>query len=280
MRTAIQHLMLCLLAGLTQALYGQLAPSPGGGETAAMAQAMTAVSGNIWAQSLNPAGIAGSDSALQHLRVGISMQRPLLVPELSTAHVAATYPLTGTHFIGAEISTYGFNAFRQSTISVSYAGWFMQKLSVGSRLVAHNLLLEDLGSAWAVSLDAGLQYRLSKRTTLGAAIQNANRGGYRTLAGSTERIATTLRLGVAYQPSDKVTVSGDWVQAAGQKPGGAAGVSYRPAKALAIRAGMGTHPQRWGLGISMFAASALRIDMAFVYAAQSGGSPALSAQLW
>lgn len=283
MHAVLLPLLRCACLGLAtlQFAYGQLTPPPGGGETAAVAQAMTAVSGSLWGQSLNPASLASGDSAHNRLRAGVSFQQPMLVKELSTVHLVAAAPVAGKqHVIGFEAGSYGFEAFRQSSISVGYAGWFLHKLSVGTRLSAHNLTLRDLGSAWAITLDAGMQLRFNQRVTVGAAVQNATRTGYKTTVGNRERLATTLRLGGAYHPSDKLTVSADWVQTAGNKPGGAVGVAYRPSKAVAFRTGMGTQPQRWGLGISLFPASALRMDFAFVYAAQTGGTPVLSGQVW
>ncbi len=254
-----------------------------GARAAAMGSAQTAVVGDQTAALWNPAGVAamrGKHFILAHHRSfqGIKQGYGGWAYGNDTRGLALSVGVYGTGGLEARreptatpagtFGVYNLNA------GLSYAQKFGRRIYVGFSVRA---LHENIGpaSAWGMSTDLGVLYRVSERAMFGASYRNLGRMA--RLDRERVPLPRVFRTGVAWSWGAWMATADFRVPAMG-RTGANFGVEYGMMDALFLRGGLQTgHDTRalsFGLGV---ARRDWRVDYAFVPTSQGlGGSHRLA----
>ncbi|MGV3706663.1 MAG: hypothetical protein ACO1NU_14920 [Arcticibacter sp.] len=202
---------------------------------------------DVWSLQSNPAGIAG----LLRPEVALTYQKNFPGTSLSTQAAAVVLPLQSNVF-GLGLQRFGFSAYQESRLGFVFSRRFGDALYTALGFNYHQLSIPGYGNTSAFSIDAGLQYRLTKALRVGASISNLSGSGYEESAS--ESIPLEVSVGGAYQFSDELLCTASL--GAGNDSSGSdfrIGMEYNVLSCLALRAGLGMHPfnQNAGLGYKM-----------------------------
>lgn len=246
-------------------------PSPATGARAiSLGHAYVGVWGDYWSLYHNPAGIAGVES----VQLGAYVERRFNLRELTYGSAGAVLPIFSRQAVGLDVSSFGFDAYRENRVGASYAINVLEVLSLGVKLNYSNLNIAQYGSTSAFSLDVGLNTALTDQLSVGFHAYNISQS--RIVGESFEEdMPTVFTAGVAYQPSEKVLVVVDVQKDVDHPTSFRGGVEYAFAPSLAARVGVSTEPLTWNLGLGL-SLKQLQLDAAFGYHERLGYTPHIS----
>jgi len=160
--------------------------------------------------------------------------------------------------VGVVLATMGNRLYRENILKGAFSYRLIEKAAVGASLNCYQLNIERYGSAAGMGLDLGLLGKPVEWLSLGMMAANVNRP---TIGQNGEEISQSLSLGVAVEPSDKITLSvelycqRDWPSQV------RIGQEYRYRNLLALRAGFCDRPNAASLGFGVIYKN-LRLDYA------------------
>lgn len=241
-------LLLGALAGVPS-VFGQagvMLRAASGARTAALGGAGIALSG---AGLPNPAAAA----TLTGPAVRLYADRAFGLPELQLVAAQALLPARPATF-RLDAASFGYEHFRAVHLSLGAARGLRlgttRIIEAGLTVGYHHLALGgDYGAAGAVRVDAGLRTALSARLSGGVQATNLLRA---RLAGR-EPLPRSLTVGLAFAPTERVTVAADVAQEVRAATRLAAGVEARVSGPLTVRAGAGSGPEQLALGFGVTA---------------------------
>jgi hypothetical protein len=225
--------------------------------------------GGIWSLNHNQAGLGFSD----HLEAGVHYESRFLMKELSVQSAAFMLP-TNSGTFGISYSGYGFSAYRETCVKLGYGLKLSEKLAAGIGIGYGLVRIPGAyGSRGVLIAEAGLQYKVNKRFTLGAHFYNASRS--QIAEYNSERVPQSLRLGGDYAFSEKVRVSVEAAKDFDHPLQVRGGVEYRPHEMFYLRSGVSSGPVAlaFGLGAEF---KGFRIDLASAFHRTLGFSPQVS----
>jgi hypothetical protein len=241
---------------------------PIGGRSAGMANSSVTLS-DFWAIHHNQAGLTG----IKNFSAGIYYENRFGLKELSLKGGAVVLP-TKSGVFGLSMTYFGYTQYNESKIGLAYAKGFGEKFSVGVQLdYLSTHIAENYGNKSTVAGEIGLRYQINKNLCIAGHIFNLNRA--KIAAYNDERIPTIARLGLSYAFSDKVLVTAETEKDIQYNPVFKAGLEYKPAKVLYIRAGIATNPflNAFGFGLEF---KNFKLDFATSYHQTLGFSPQVS----
>lgn len=252
-------------------LFAGIDPSEIAGSRAfALGQSYTAVNGDFWSLFHNPAGIAG----LKNPEAGIFFFRRFNLAELTRSHAGFVFPFGGKQAVGLEAGSFGFDAWRENLLALSYAITLAEKISLGAKVNYLSIATADAGNVSATFVTVGTQTKINSQLTLGFSAANANRA---TIAGfgGKEEILSVFSTGILYQPSEKVLLVADVRKSIAFPLSWSGGLEYVVIPALLARVGVSTNPLTFntGLGLKL---EKLSLDMAFSFHERLGYTPHIS----
>ena len=230
-----------------------------------MANAAVSLTG-LWSAYHNQAGLASIDS----ITIGVFYQQHFLARELAQQSIAVAGPL-GNGVIALTFNRFGYDLFSQNLIGVGYAMAFGNGLRAGIQLDHVGIRLgEGYGSTTGVTVEFGVQARLTDKLWFGAHIFNPNRMNL----GSAfeERAPTRFRAGGHYTFSDRFLMSAEVVKDIDFQEQVRIGFEYRPHQVLFIRGGLSTDPNMNSLGFGLHL-NRLDLDLAASFRSQLGPTP-------
>lgn len=246
--------------------------APTGARTISLGNAYTGVHGDFWSLFHNPAGISG----ISNLEAGAYLTRRFNLKELTYGSAGIAMPFKEVHTAGISVSTFGFDAYTESVIGLTYATTVLDIFSIGARLNYGNVSILNYGSTSALYIDAGVNTALSETFSIGFTASNVNRAKIITETGE-EDIPTLITAGLAYQPSEQVLIVADIQKDVDHPVSFRGGVEYAIIPAVKARVGMSNRPLAWSAGIGLVVKN-LDVDFAFGYHEQLRYSPHLSLQ--
>ncbi|MEM7369052.1 MAG: hypothetical protein AAF587_10675 [Bacteroidota bacterium] len=267
-------LVLACISSLTtwpQDTFASNDPLPAvGARAVGLGYAYTAMRGDIWSLFHNPAGITGSNS----VQVGVYLEQRFLLKELSYGHAGAIFPIFKNQAAGVEISSFGFDAYRENLAAVSYGITVLDKISVGAKLAYANLNIPGYGAAGTVLVQMGAHTQINSQLSLGVSAFNVNRATFLT-QGRREILPSHLTAGLAYQPTDKVLVVVDVQKALEFPVSFRGGIEYQLHEILYARIGVSTEPLTLtgGLGVNW---KQIKVDFSSSYTERLGYTPHIS----
>lgn len=244
-------------------LYAQNYPGP---RSSALGSASMALQGS-WSIQQNSAGI----STLERPVLAFSYEQHFLDPELSSQSALLVLPIN-KHVLGLSFRRYGFSEYAEQSAGFAYARSFSGTLSLAIALRLHQIHINQYGNASALSLDAGMQFRLTERIMIGSFISNPGRSGYSNSPAS--NVPVGMSLGISYFFSDKVLVLTDLEKVLGRAMDLKFGLEYKPVKEYALRGGVSVNPYKQYAGFG-FNFKGIVIDAAIISHPSLGISPNL-----
>ena len=241
-----------------------------GARAASLGHAFTGVRGDFWSLFHNPASIASISS----LQTGLTFERRFMLQELTYGAAGVVVPFSGQQAIGLQLSSFGFEAYRENEIGLSYGITFLERFSVGTGIRLANVNIKDYGSTFVIMAEAGINTLITDQLSLGFRVYNANRA---QLVSETARedIPTILSVGLCYRPTDRVMVVADVHKDLDHPVSYRGGVEYQISTPIIARVGVTTEPLSWnaGLGVNF---NEFSFDTAFGFQENLGYTPHLS----
>ncbi|MFN0204559.1 MAG: hypothetical protein ACKVTZ_23790 [Bacteroidia bacterium] len=248
MTTNLRKIFLLLVLGLLSLSFifagNDIAVS--GGRTLSLGRAYTAVRGDVWALSYNPASIAFAP----HVQVGMFTERRFMMKELTFGNFSAVVPFKGNHAVGLEAGSFGFAGYRETKVSAAYAIHFQKVISIGTKFNFLNTNIENIGSVAAFSVDLGLNARISNTLTMGASASNVTLTKFKRL-NRQQPIPTVFTAGIAYTPSDKILIVADVQKDIAYPVSLRGGIEYKINQIVRARMGVSSAPLTLNAGIGV-----------------------------
>jgi hypothetical protein len=237
-------------------------PASHGARAQALGTASATLGGDVWAVANNAAGLG----QLTQPTAGVYVENRYLIPSLNVAAAAlalplgivepaaASLPARASHgVVGFEAQRFGGLLYNEVRVGAAY-GYRLGVVSVGGRLDALQVSLQDLGSRRTLAASLGGQAEvLPGRLTFGVYLYNITQA--KLADYQDERVPTVLRAGLAYHPSKQVLLLAEAEKDIERAAGFKAGIEYLPAAAVAVRLGYASLSQQSTAGVGVHAGS-------------------------
>ena len=224
---------------------------------------------DFWSAENNPAGLGFVES----WGGGISYESPFLINELSYRTGVFAYPVSSGAF-GLSVGQFGYSLYNENKIGISYGQRLSKTFSVGVQLnYLSTQIGEGYGSNSALSGTIGLMAKITKELRLAAVVVNPNQAKLSTFQD--ERYPTLLKLGLAYQISDKVNLLSEVVKDIDYSPLVKVGVEYKALDLIHFRIGYASDPalSTFGFGLNY---KDFQLDFASGFHSTLGFTPQIS----
>ena len=224
---------------------------------------------DVWATSNNQAGLGFVES----LTGGIYYENRFLLSETSYKAAAFVMPVK-TGALGLSVTSFGYELYNETKAGLSYGQRFGDKFSFGIQLNYLNTrLAQDYGNKTSVTVAVGLIARLSKELTLGVHLYNPTRSQLTT--DNNERIPTIMKLGLAYEFSEKVMFAVSTEKDVGFTARVNVGIEYHITEMYYLRGGIATNPTQYAFGLGMCLRD-FKVDLSSSFHQTLGMTPAIS----
>tara|TARA_B110000037_G_scaffold132781_1_gene150696 strand:+ start:929 stop:1768 length:840 start_codon:yes stop_codon:yes gene_type:complete len=199
---------------------------------------------NVFSAHNNPAGMG----FVKKISFGLYTDLPYLVKGVNNFNLSSVIPVQKVGAFGVDINYKGFSAYNETSAGISYARQFADIVSVGIKFDYLRLAIADNGSKNLFAFGVGLQYQPFKVFRIGASVYNPI--SMKLDAAYNEKVATTFTIGLAYLPSNKLSILVDAEKELDENIRLKAGIEYNPLKPLFLRIGAATNPTliTFGLG--------------------------------
>ncbi len=231
--TPLKHFYLFIL--LTFCLVAKAQEwQPAGGRSQGMGNASATFS-DVWATMNNQAGLA----FLEKVQVGVYSESAFGLKDLSRGTIAFAAP-GKAGCLGLGISYFGGPAFSRQLVGLAFAKKFAKDFSGGIRLNYLKTNMGEYGSKGNIMMEAGIMYMPSKNFRIGFHAFNPNRVYFSNKLD--QRLPGIVKLGLAWQVSDKVNWCFEAANDIGKKPQFRTGIEYKLDEKLAFRIGFSSQP--------------------------------------
>lgn len=250
-------------------LHCSLAQGEPGAPAAAMAGAFQTRE-SVWMMFHNPAGLAGGTKKFQ---AGIFGENRFLMKELSEQGFALSACIRKSA-VGLSYRSYGFDQFKESGATLSYAMMLSEKLRAAIQLRYLALSFGDVyGRASVVSGSAALIYDVTPKLSIGAHLEDPTRPYY----SETSQVRRTVRYRIApaYRFSEKLYASAEIRKSADTPASLRLGMEYKFLSSLAVRGGFIADTGAFTFGFGWMTSS-IQIDAAAGYLPNLGFVPQVS----
>ncbi len=263
-------LCLGLFFGMARQSSAYTDPLSFGARAAALGHAFAGVDGEFWSLYHNPAGIAH----VSDLAAGVYFEQRFLLSELNFGSAGLVVPIFDKQAVGLQINSFGFSAYQENRIALSYGIAAFENFSVGARINYNLFSIEDLGDANAFFVDVGLMTRITPELTLGISATNVNRVRIKTQTLQ-EDLPTRVTAGLAYRPTQKVMLVADIQKEVDQEVSFRGGVEYSVLPSVIARVGVGNEPLTWAAGFGILFGP-MAMDVSLAHTERLGYTPTLS----
>ncbi len=215
-----------------------------GARSAAMGNSSIALN-DMWASFNNQAALVeiGSPTA------GIYIEHRFMLKELGYMAAAYTYPYkTGT--VGVNFSQFGFEAWKENKVAISYSNLLQEYLAFGVQLdymMIHRD--ENYGNLHYITFELGLLSKINKQLTLGAHFYNPISSDISKTTN--EKVPSIIRLGGVYMVTSEFILTGEVEKDIQQKVVFKGGIEYKLIPSLHVRAGICSNPSTFCFGVGI-----------------------------
>jgi len=252
----IRILILSLIFGLNLQSFAGNENQPAGAAGAGMAHASVTFT-DVWSCYNNQAGSAYIDK----ITAGVYNEFRFGLKENSLNAFALVIPAKNIGNFSVSASYYGFKLYNEQKIGLGYARKFGNNISASlqANYLTTNISDEYYGNAAAFTVEAGFRALLTQQLALGFHLFNPVRS--KLSEYDDERIPTTMKLGLAYEFSKKVTVAAEAEKTTERKNIFKFGINYHITEPLYIRTGISTNNTTGYFGFGLVIKS-LNLDFA------------------
>ncbi len=215
----------------------------------------------------NQAGLA----YLKTMQVSVSAENRFLTNSINSFSAAAAYP-TNSGTFGLTMNYFGFSAYNEQKIGLSYSRLLFEKLAIGAQFDYLNTSVTDYGNKAVFSFEAGIYAQILKQVALGVHVFSPAR--IEVAAG--EYLPTIMSFGLNYTPSKKLLLTAELEKDIDFPVVVKAGIEYNILDALHLRFGGATNPTLASLGVGYFIKNTLKIDAGVAFHQILGLTPAVT----
>ena len=201
--------------------------SSGGAHTLSLADNGTMFQG-ISSIYTNPAGLV----SISNYSFDVGYNRRYNLNELSTVSLAGAKKL-GAGAIGVSISRFGYSAYSESKLGLSYARKLFSNLSIGAGFNMLNYSIRQYGNTSAFTFEFGVQSKLNNKISIGAYVFSP------VAISITEdnEIPSRFSMGMKYAVSKKADIYIDISKTINRDPEFKFAVDYKMVETFSIRLG-------------------------------------------
>lgn len=180
---------------------------------------------------------------------------PYSIPALQKYAVGAVLP-GNTSSWGFLLNQYGSKPFKEGSMEVAFSLLLDKELSLGIRGGFWNTRIDGYGQDITPTYGLGMLKQLEPELTIGFFIRNPL--VIKDKSGLFK--ATTIDLGMCYQPNSYASVQAELQKSTGQATRLKMGVEYQMHPHWWVRSGFQVFPARFALGCSLFLSKNLYVD--------------------
>ena len=205
---------------------------------------------------------------VKDISIGLYSERRFMLKELGYNAAGITLP-TSSGVFGISANYYGFDLYNEKKFGLAYSRLFTEKIAGGIQLDYLGTSISEYGSSSVFTAELGLIVKISDKLRTGAHVFNPVRinSGFEK-----EKIPTTFKLGLAYEPGEKISLAAEVRKNIDEAAQVEAGIEYRVIDALHLRAGIQTNPSVYSFGIGINV-SQFKIDLGSSYHPVLGVTP-------
>ncbi|HMQ49735.1 MAG TPA: hypothetical protein PKA00_19880 [Saprospiraceae bacterium] len=258
---------LILLLFFTLSLYSQNGAPPSSGARGIGMGGVGLTFKDINSLFANPAGL----SYLEGVAATVMAEERFLVAEIKSVSAGGAIPTqSGTY--GLSLNYLGFEGYNEQRLGLAYSRKLLESLSIGGQFIVLNTRIPEYGSNIVATFELGFLLGLFPNLDLGFHVFSP----LRVNILPDEQLPTVFRLGLGYQPSEKVKLLAEVEKDIDYLTRVKMGLDYKIIKPLYLRLGMATEPTLLSFGLGLQLESGLLIDVASQYHQVLGFTPAIS----
>lgn len=254
-----------LLLCLAQPLHAQSSIAPSGGARGAGMGMVGVVFQDAQSILANQAGMAFLEAPV----ATVFGEQRFLLADLRNIGAGLALPAGSFGAFGLSLQYFGMSEYNEQRAGLAYARRLFAGTSIGVQFNAFSSRIPDYGNTLRLNAEVGLQTQLMPRLLLGFHLANP----LRTPARGGDRMPAILRAGLGYQTSDKALMTLELEKDMDFPLRAKAGIEYRPAEAVSLRAGVATQPATATLGLGFRLPAGLVFDFAGGYHQFLGFTP-------
>ncbi|MEX1189368.1 MAG: hypothetical protein WED33_08925 [Bacteroidia bacterium] len=230
--------------------------TPIGARAAGLSNAAVTLS-DVWSAHHNQAGLG----FIKEFSAGAYYESRYLLPELALGGAVIAAPLKNNKgTFGFSFRNFGYQLYSESKLGLGFGRALNDQLSIGVQLNYHQVRIADVyGNRSVVTAEAGIQYKVANKLTLGAHVFNPNRSKLTDL--DADRLPAVIRLGLQYEFSKSLFLVAETEKDTYNPAVFRGGIEYRIAEIFYLRAGFSTNPfaNSFGFGLLL---KRLKLDFA------------------
>ncbi|MFI5172829.1 MAG: hypothetical protein ACHQFW_10585 [Chitinophagales bacterium] len=224
---------------------------------------------DVYSAQNNQAGLA----FVENISAGISTQNLYLVEGGINSHYGVfAMPIKKQGAFGLSLNYFGDNTFNQSKIGIGYGRKLAENVSVGIQLDYVGTKTIETGSGAAFTFDVGILYKPVSSLSVGAKVFNPIRA--KTGLDYNEALPSIINIGLAYLPSEKITICAEGELNVEDNLRTKFGLEYHIVEQLFLRGGYISNPSMYTFGVGVMIKE-LKIDISSQFHQQLGMSPGL-----
>jgi hypothetical protein len=223
-----------------------------------------------WSTFHNQAGLG----FLEHPSLGVYAENRYGLKELNAGALSIALPLGSYGTFG--LSYYMFNnsvIFNRQKVGFAYSKKLTPVFSAGIQLSLIITHLQDYDNNYSYCGELGILYKPSGKWKVGVHIFNPSYARFTSYED--EHIPTCIRLGASYSIDDNATLFAEIENGTYTSLVLKGGLEYKLSPRVALQAGMHSNPTVNSFGLT-YEGKNFRINIAFLYHQQLGGTPGLS----
>lgn len=176
----------------------------------------------------NPAGL----TSIENFALDVGYNRRYNLNELSTVSIGGAKKV-GASVFGVSVARFGYSAYSESKIGLSYARKLLSNLSIGAGFKMLNYSINQYGSTNAFTFEVGLQSKLNSNISIGAYVFSP---GVASLTDNNE-VPSRYSMGMKYVASKKADIYIDISKTINREPEFKFAVDYKLVESFSVRVG-------------------------------------------
>lgn len=216
-----------------------------GARSASMGSSSVALT-DLWSAFNNQAALSG----LTAPAAGFYYENRFMLKELGFKAAAFVYPYK-TSTVALSITQFGFEAWKENKVGLSYSKAFSNYLAIGVQLdycMMHRD--EHYGDFNYLTFEVGILSEITQRFTMGAHVYNPMNTGISET--NDERAPAVFRLGGAYKVTDNFTITAETEKDINHRTLFKSGFEYIIIPEIQLRAGITSEPSTFCFGVGIF----------------------------
>lgn len=215
-----------------------------GSRSLALSGSYVALANSGWTIYSNPAGL----TLLSAFETGLFYQEPFGLQELKNIGVMAAQPFSFGAF-GFGLIQYGFELYKESLITGSFAHQITDEFSAGYSLNLHQVSIKNYGQATSWSIDAGMLYFPTEWLNLGFSASNLTQS---SIGNAKEVLPVVIRSGVSVTLINDIHVMAEIYKQSGYDADHRFAIDFLIHPNVSIYTGVGSQPNNLSGGFSIY----------------------------